>query len=77
MLYGINWTAWGLAGAAGPIVMGRAFDATGSYSVVLFGLGAMTLVAAGLMLTLPPVLRREESLHLSAAVLEGNKGTET
>jgi MFS family permease len=61
MLYGINWTAWGLAGAAGPIVMGRAFDATGSYSVVLFGLGAMTLVAAGLMLTLPTVLRRGQS----------------
>jgi MFS family permease len=28
-LYGLNWTVWGLAGAAGPVLMGRVFDATG------------------------------------------------
>jgi len=57
-LYGINWTAWGLAGAAGPILLGRAFDATGSYSVALTELGLVTLAAAALMLTLPAVSAR-------------------
>ncbi len=52
-LYGFNWTAWALAAAAGPILMGRAFDATGSYAGALFELGVITLVAAGLMLTFP------------------------
>jgi predicted MFS family arabinose efflux permease len=52
-LYGFNWTAWGLGGAAGAIVLGRAFDATGSYTVALIELGLVTLGSAGLMLTLP------------------------
>ena len=34
-LYGLNWTAWGIAGVIGPVAMGRAFDATGSYAPVL------------------------------------------
>lgn len=54
-LYGLNWTAWGLAGAAGPIVMGRAFDATGSYTIALLEISGVTLAVAGLMMTLPPV----------------------
>ena len=54
-LYGLNWTAWGLAGAAGPMLMGRTFDTTGSYAVVLVGFGAATLAAAALTLTLPAV----------------------
>ena len=53
-LYGLNWTAWGLAGAAGPILLGRAFDASGSYGSALFQLGLLTLITAGLMLRLPP-----------------------
>jgi MFS family permease len=52
-LYGFNWTAWGLAGALGALMLGRAFDATGSYTLTLIELGAATLVSAGLMLTLP------------------------
>jgi len=52
-LYGLNWTAWGLAGAVGPVVMGRAFDTTGSYGPVLIGFAAVTMVVAALMLTLP------------------------
>jgi MFS family permease len=52
-LYGFNWTAWGLAGALGAMVLGRAFDATGSYALTLIELGIATLVSAGLMLTLP------------------------
>ena len=60
-LYGFNWTAWGLAGAAGPIVVGRAFDTTGSYTTTLLVLGCVTLAAAGLMMTLPALQSREPS----------------
>jgi MFS family permease len=52
-LYGLNWTAWGMAGAVGPVLMGRAFDTTGSYAPVLVGFGVATLGVAALMLTLP------------------------
>src|SRR5947209_4552670 len=34
-LYGISWTAYAIAGAVGPVIMGRAFDLTGSYQVLL------------------------------------------
>jgi MFS family permease len=54
-LYGLTWTAWGLAGAAGPILLGRAFDMTGSYANALIELGAITLTTAALMLTMPSV----------------------
>ena len=52
-LYGLTWTALGLAGAAGPILLGRAFDATGSYTLRFLQLAAGTLAVAALMLTLP------------------------
>jgi MFS family permease len=51
-LYGLTWSAWGVAGAAGPVLLGRAFDATGSYTLALTQLGVLTLGAAALMLTL-------------------------
>ncbi|MDR3698117.1 MAG: MFS transporter [Candidatus Sulfopaludibacter sp.] len=52
-LYGFTWTAYAIAGAVGPVIMGRAFDATGSYSGLLVRLAEVTLVAASLMLLLP------------------------
>jgi hypothetical protein len=52
-LYGFTWTAYAIAGAVGPIVMGRAFDAMGSYSGLLVWLAAVTLAAGSLMLLLP------------------------
>jgi len=52
-LYGLTWTAYAIAGAVGPIIMGRAFDATGSYSALLTQLGVATLAAASLLLFLP------------------------
>jgi len=52
-LYGFNGTAWGLAGIAGPFLLGRAFDETGSYALAMTQLGVITLVAAALMLTFP------------------------
>jgi cyanate permease len=52
-LYGFSWTAYAIAGAVGPVIMGRAFDATGSYGALLVQLAAVTLVAGGLLLLLP------------------------
>jgi MFS family permease len=52
-LYGFTWTAYAIAGAIGPVWMGKAFDATGSYASLLTLLSVSTLVAAGLLLLLP------------------------
>ena len=52
-LYGLTWTAYAIAGAIGPVIMGKAFDATGSYRALLSALAISTLVAASLMLFLP------------------------
>ena len=61
-LFGVIWMAFGLAGAIGPILMGRAFDATGSYEGVLFGLAFGVIAAAALMLTLPGYASRPVEL---------------
>ncbi len=52
-LYGFTWTAYAIAGAIGPVIMGRAFDATGSYQTLLSSLALLTLAGASLMLLLP------------------------
>ncbi len=52
-LYGFSWTALGCSGLVGPVLMGRAFDATGSYDAILMQFGVATCVAAALMLLLP------------------------
>ena len=52
-LYGLTWTAYAVAGAIGPVLMGRAFDVTGSYAALLGKLAAGTLAVAALMLLLP------------------------
>ncbi|MGC9951504.1 MAG: MFS transporter [Bryobacteraceae bacterium] len=52
-LYGFTWTAYAVAGAIGPVWMGKTFDATGSYESLLTLLSATTLGAAGLLLWLP------------------------
>jgi cyanate permease len=52
-LYGFTWTAYAIAGAIGPVIMGKAFDATRSYQTLLFQLALLTLAAAVLMLFLP------------------------
>ena len=51
--YGFTWTAYAFAGAIGPVIMGKAFDATGSYTSLLTILAAVTLIAAASMLLLP------------------------
>jgi MFS family permease len=68
-LYGFTWTAYAIAGALGPVIMGKAFDATGSYSMLLVYLSVSTLIAAVLMLFLPRyrLLEPQPGIGLSTA----------
>ena len=52
-LYGLTWTFYAAAGAIGPVVLGKAFDMTGSYASLL-GILAATLAIAAAMNTLLP-----------------------
>ena len=52
-LYGLTWTFYAIAGAIGPVIMGRAFDSTGSYTSLLTLLALTTALAGALMLLLP------------------------
>jgi MFS family permease len=52
-LYGLTWIPTAAAGAAGPVLMGRAFDLTGSYEAVLVRLAAAMFVSGALMLAMP------------------------
>jgi predicted MFS family arabinose efflux permease len=53
VLYGLTWTFYAVAGALGPILMGKAFDVTGSYQALLVRLALATLAVAALMLFMP------------------------
>jgi len=52
-LYGLTWTFYAAAGAIGPVILGRAFDATGSYSSLLILLATALGLAAATNLLLP------------------------
>ena len=52
-LYGLTWTFYAAAGAIGPVILGRAFDATGSYSSLLVFLAGTLGLAATTNLLLP------------------------
>jgi MFS family permease len=52
-LYGFTWTFYAAAGAIGPVILGRAFDATGSYASLLVLLAAALGLAATTNLLLP------------------------
>ena len=53
-IYGYAFGAFTLGGVSGPLLMGRGFDATGSYSLGLGVFVVVTLIAAGLMTRLGP-----------------------
>jgi MFS family permease len=53
MLYGLTWTGYAVAGAIGPVLMGRAFDTTASYQALAQKLSFLVLFSAGLMLVMP------------------------
>jgi MFS family permease len=69
MLYGFTWTAYAIAGAVGPILMGRAFDATGSYTTLLTQLAIGTFLIAALMLLMPGYERALERRSPEASSL--------
>lgn len=52
-LYGLTWTFYAAAGAIGPVILGRAFDLTGSYASLLVVLAIMTVLASAMNLLLP------------------------
>ena len=52
-LYGLTWTFYAAAAAIGPVILGRAFDATGSYASLLVLLAVALGVAAAMNLALP------------------------
>jgi MFS family permease len=52
-LYGLTWTFYAAAGAIGPVILGRAFDLTGSYTSLLVVLAAALAIAAAMNLFLP------------------------
>lgn len=54
LLYGCSWTAYAIGGAIGPVVVGKEFDAVGSYQPGWVQLLALPcLLAAGLTFWLP------------------------
>ena len=62
-LYGLTFTFYAVAGGTGPVLMGRVFDRTGSYTSTLTMFGCITVVGAFLMLLLPryQMSQREEA----------------
>ena len=52
-LYGFTWTFYAAAGATGPVILGRAFDSTGSYTSLLLILAIALAIAALANLLLP------------------------
>jgi MFS family permease len=52
-LYGLTWTFYAVAGGIGPVILGRAYDSTGSYTALLTILSGATAFGAVLMLALP------------------------
>jgi MFS family permease len=52
-LYGLTWTFYAAAGAIGPVILGRAFDLTGSYTSLLVVLAVALALAAVMNLFLP------------------------
>jgi MFS family permease len=52
-LYGLTWTFYAAAGAIGPVILGRAFDATGSYASLLVLLATVLGLATAMNLLLP------------------------
>jgi len=53
VLYGLSWTFYAAAGAIGPIILGRSFDLTGSYTSLLVGLSAALALTCATLLFLP------------------------
>jgi MFS family permease len=66
-LYGLTWTVYAVGGAIGPVLMGRAFDATGSYASLLTILAGATAISAVVLNLLPRYPQ-----PIPATIMEGN-----
>ncbi len=60
-LYGLTWTFYAAAGAVGPVILGRAYDSTGSYESLLVLLASALALAAAINLLLPKYLYAPET----------------
>ncbi|MDQ2843475.1 MAG: MFS transporter [Acidobacteriota bacterium] len=56
-LYGYTWFVYAIAGALGPLVMGRMFDQTGSYRLTLLACFGLVVIASMLFASLPKYRR--------------------
>jgi MFS family permease len=67
-IYGYAFTAYALAGALGPLLMGWSFDRFHSYSTVLVCLAVAMLTGAAVLASLPryPVLAADETVSVAA-----------
>lgn len=63
-LYGLTWTFYAVAGGIGPVILGRAYDSTGSYTALLTMLSGATALGALLMLALPRYAETEQARGL-------------
>jgi MFS family permease len=68
-IYGYAFTAYALAGALGPLLMGWSFDRFHSYSATLVGLAAAMLTGAAVLASLPrySALASDQSLAVEPA----------
>jgi MFS family permease len=70
--FGFAFGAFVLASGLGPLIMGLAFDRTGSYDAPLAGFFISTIVAAGLMASLGPYRFGVNRKVEAAGGVEGN-----
>ncbi len=68
-IYGYAFTAYALAGALGPLLMGWGFDRFHSYSTTLLGLAAAMLTGSAVLASLPryPALAADRNLNATPA----------
>jgi MFS family permease len=59
-LYGVTWTFYAAAGATGPVILGRAYDSTGSYVSLLTILAVALGLAGSINLLLPKYPKSSE-----------------
>jgi len=72
-LYGLTWTFYAAAGAIGPVILGRAFDLTCSYTSLLVLLAIALAIAAAMNLFLPKYANAFDEV---AATIEATSAAE-
>ena len=75
LLYATTWTFYAIAGAVGPWLMGRAFDATGSYESLLVRMAIVSATMAALLLALPTYDRRTSLAMVNLTEVDSPRAT--